>query len=448
MKRLGTGTSLDRCPYRSHEVDPKDNGTDLALFRAEVLAERQAQWLGTVLLAPRPSTRLWTLFAALAAAAVLVLLWLGDFTRTARVGGVLMPAEGMVRVFAPRPGVVTALHAGEGAEVRKGEPLLTLSAELRSTALGATQAEIVRRLGERRRNLIEERRRQEALLAQQEKAIGERLNTLRAEDAQLGREIGLLDSRVAIAARVEGLNRKLAGQGFISELRLQQVESETLEQRARTGALQRGRVVLQRERLALEGELRDLPLKSRKEVAALERDISALEQELAAAESQREIVVPAPHDGTVTAVLAELGGQASVTAPLLSIVPARAKLEAHLYGPSRAVGFVQAGQNVQVRYQAYPYQKFGQYPGTVASVSRSTVAPGELPPQFAGLAGAAAEPLYRITVQLAKQTVTAYGRAMPLQPGMHLEADIALERRRLIEWVFDPLYTLTGKWQR
>ena len=130
-------------------------------------------------------------------------------------------------------------------------------------------------------------------------------------------------------------------------------------------------------------------------------------------------------------------------------MPAGATLEAHLYSPSRAVGFLRPGQHVLLRYEAYPYQKFGHYEGVVASISRSAVNPGELPPQVVavgGMTGSATEPVYLITVQLARQTVTAYGRQVDLQPGMRLEADIALETRRLYEWVLDPLYTVTGKW--
>ena len=100
--------------------------------------------------------------------------------------------------------------------------------------------------------------------------------------------------------------------------------------------------------------------------------------------------------------------------------------------------------------QAYPYQKFGSYEGRVASVSRSALAPAELPQQLTGLTGLydGNAPIYRITVALARQDVTAYGKPVPLHPGMQLEADVLVETRRLIEWVFDPLYTLTGRWQR
>jgi len=426
------------------------------LFRSEVLAERQTQYLGTVLLAPRLSDHLFALAAVLATAAVLGLLFYGEFTRKARINGWLVPEKGLVRVFAPQPGVVTGLFLKEGEQVHKGQRLLALSAELQSSTLGATQAEVARRLAERREALREERRQRERLLAQQQRAYAYRVEAIRTEQTQIESEIALVKSRVGLAQRNAAMNRELRDQGFISEQLRQTAEGDKLEQEARLGALQRQRTALMRDQAALEGELRDLPLKTAAEVAIVDRNIAAVDQELAEAEARREIVVPAPQDGTVTAILAELGGHANVASPLLSIVPTGTSLEAHLYGPSRAVGFVHQGQRVLLRYQAYPYQKFGHYEGTVTSVSRSAVSPGELPPQLASIAGvtgvtgaaggAPAEPVYRITVALARQTVTAYGQPVVLQPGMQLEADVALESRRLYEWVLEPLYTITGKW--
>jgi membrane fusion protein len=127
-------------------------------------------------------------------------------------------------------------------------------------------------------------------------------------------------------------------------------------------------------------------------------------------------------------------------------VPSGATLEAHLYAPSRSVGFVRAGQQVLLRYRAYPYQKFGHHRGVISSVSRTAIDPSELPAGFAA-AGAPAEPLYRITVRLERQFVSAYGEDVRLQPGMQLDADVVLERRRLYEWVLDPIYALTGTWK-
>lgn len=419
-----------------------------SLFRQEVLAERQTQWLGTVLLAPQLSHRLFTAFAVLATAAILGLLFFADYTRKARISGWLVPQRGLVRVFAPQAGVVTELYVKEGMEVRKGDRLLMLSTELQSAALGATQTEIARRLAARRDSLAEERRQHEWLTAQQQRALSDRLAVLRSEQAQLEREVATQEARLRLAEKFEIRQRELRRRGFIPEQKLQEAEGETLDQASKLRALERSRMTTQRDRLTLESELDDLPLKSRAEIANIERNIAAVEQELAEAEARREIVVLAPEEGMVTAIQAERGGRANSTVPLLSIVPVGAQLEAHLFSPSRAIGFLRPGQRVLLRYQAYPYQKFGHYEGVVANLSRSAVNPGELPAQLAGLTSlfGANEPVYRITVSLASQTVTAYGQPVPLQPGMLLEADVVIENRKLIEWVLDPLFTLTGKW--
>ena len=111
---------------------------------------------------------------------------------------------------------------------------------------------------------------------------------------------------------------------------------------------------------------------------------------------------------------------------------------------------VRPGQRVLLRYDAYPYQKFGHYEGTVTSVSRATVSPGELAglpaaTEAGGLAADAGEPVYRVTVALDRQTANAYGAPAALQPGMTVQADVLIESRRVWEWVLDPLYALTGR---
>jgi membrane fusion protein len=128
-------------------------------------------------------------------------------------------------------------------------------------------------------------------------------------------------------------------------------------------------------------------------------------------------------------------------------VPSGAVLQAQLFSPSRAIGFLKEGQRVLLRYEAFPYQKFGFHEGVVVSVSRSAMSPAEMTQQLAGLTAlyGTNEPVYRINVELAQQTVTAYGNSVPLQPGMKLEADVLLESRRLVEWMLEPLFSVSGK---
>lgn len=118
--------------------DRRGEEAEQPLFRSEVMAARQSQWLGNVLLEPRISQTFAAGFAVLAAAAIIALFFFGTFTRKAKIEGVLVPEQGLVRIYAPRPGVVTGIHVQEGVSVRKGQPLITLSGETQSEALGAT----------------------------------------------------------------------------------------------------------------------------------------------------------------------------------------------------------------------------------------------------------------------------------------------------------------------
>jgi membrane fusion protein len=94
---------------------------------------------------------------------------------------------------------------------------------------------------------------------------------------------------------------------------------------------------------------------------------------------------------------------------------------------------------VVLRYQAYPYQKFGQHYGRVADISRSALNSADV---IALTGNQSRQPLYRVTVNLDQQAISAYGKSQPLKTGMALNADILMDRRSLIEWAFEPIYGL------
>jgi membrane fusion protein len=150
----------------------------------------------------------------------------------------------------------------------------------------------------------------------------------------------------------------------------------------------------------------------------------------------------APVNGLVSAQLVQQGQSVQPGQVVLTILPANSPLQAHLLVPSRAIGFVDHGDAVQVRYQAFPYQKFGHYQGKVLRVSRTALGNAEL--NSLGVAQPQ-EPMYRVVVELDQQFVKAYGKAEALRPGLLLEADILGDQRKLWEWLLEPLYSVSGK---
>jgi membrane fusion protein len=426
------------------------------LFRPEVLAAKRGEWLGSVILVRPVSFALVTAFAVLCAGAILAFLFFGVYTKRTQVAGLLVPDRGLIKVMAQQPGVVVESRVKEGQSVKEGDVLYVLSSErlTDNTALSGdgsrigvgTNAVILKTVRARQESLKDEHTVQARLTAQQHEQIARRILDLRAEVAQIDKEITTQAERVASARSLYQRYRILAGRHFLSELALQQKQDELLDQQGRHQALQRNRLALFRELTSAQSELAQLPGQSELKQAQIARMNSELEQTGVAAEAQRRILVTAPQDGTVTAILAE-PGQTVDNHPLLTLLPANSRLEAQLYVPSRAAGFIEPGQKVLIRYAAYPYQKFGQYEGTVVDVSRTALSPQEIPAQLASSATppGGGEGLYRIEVTLAAQTATAYGKPQPLAAGMALEADVLQDTRSLIEWVLEPLYSLKGK---
>jgi membrane fusion protein len=169
--------------------------------------------------------------------------------------------------------------------------------------------------------------------------------------------------------------------------------------------------------------------------------LATLEQESIESASSREVAILAPADGVVSVQMAKRGESVQAGQPILSVLQANSRLEAELAVPSSAIGFVSPGDRVRLRYEAYPFQKFGQYLGTIRRVGRSpTVSAGVV----AAAGSARADTVYKVVVELDSQYVTAYGKHERLMPGMSLQADILGERRNLIDWIFEPLYSLRG----
>lgn len=421
----------------------RDDAT--SLFRPEALAEQQDRWLGSVLLVPRLSHSVLTMFAVLIVLGVVVLIALGEYTRKVRLSGWLSPQQGLLQVVAPQKGVLAQVLVKEGQQVTRGDVLAVLSGEQRS-GNGETRQEVLRALQARRDSLLAERESHRALFARQAESQKARLAVIEAEALSLDAEFALQRERVALAETSAVRLRTLRDRGLSTLNDLQRAEEAAFDQALSLQVLERTRATVNRTRVELETEIAERPLREKLQLAENDRAIAQIEQELAEAEAARETVVTATRPGTITALRATAGDAVEGSAALMTLIPAGTVLQAQIYGQSRDIGFVEPGQNVLIRYDAYPHQKFGQYRGVVRDVSRATVGAGELAEASGLLAtlGSAGQPVYRITVDLDAQNATAYGRAVSLQPGMTLQADIQIETRRLWQWVLDPLYSLRG----
>jgi len=413
------------------------------LFRRAALDGQQDAKLGTIVLIRPLSQQLLVIGAALTALALIAFIIGASYTRRTTVPGQLVPDAGVLRVHAQQPGILLHKRVREGEKVRRGQILFELSGERYGNTTGNTQASISHQVALREASLRAELDKTRKLQENEREALLLRDDGLVRELAQVEAQLEGQAARLALTEAALARAQELLSQQFISREQLQTRQAEVLDQRYRHQALERDLISLQRERTTVQRDLASLPLRSENQAAQIERMISLAGQELTESEAKRTMLVTAPDDGTVSAILAEPGQAVDPARPLLALIPDGSRIHAELYVPSRAIGFIHQGSPVLLRYHAYPFQKFGHGRGRVSSFSRIALAPSELN-ATPGLASAS-EPLYRITVELTNQSVIAYGKSEALQVGMQVDADIMHERRRLYEWVLEPLFSLTGK---
>ncbi|HEM7894647.1 HlyD family secretion protein [Burkholderia cepacia] len=421
---------------------------EFGLFRSEAAQARRMRVLGDIVLVHPLSMTLLTVVAMVMATCVVLFFAFGTYTRRTTVSGVVMPDAGLVKVYALQPGIVVERDVKEGQRVTRGQTLYTVSTDLQSAAQGATQAALIAQARQRKASLLAEMDKTRSLQQDERDTLRAKIGNLKGTLAQIDDQLAAQRLRTSIAADGATRYRGLLAQDYISKDQAQQREADLLDQQSKLNGLLRDRASTLQSITEASNELSGLGFKQQNQLAQIDRNVIDVDQNLIESEAKRRIVVTAPEAGIVTAAIADVGQSVDTSRPLASVVPGGARWQAHLFVPSTAIGFVRVGEPVLVRYQAFPYQKFGQYGATVVSIARTALSAAEL----ANDGGPAATPgegrdatFYRVIVALDAQHVTAYGAQQPLQAGMTLQADILQERRRLYEWVLEPLYSLTGK---
>jgi membrane fusion protein len=412
------------------------------LFRAQVRAHAESAWLGRIVLIRPLSFTFLTACALGIGMALATFLTLGEYTRKARVEGVLAPELGVVKIVAQQAGIVESVRVAEGDEVERDATLVRLGDGREGAGREEIGGAVAARLAERQAAIARQRAATESAARTEGAALARRGEGLARELGQLEREIASQAARNEISERGAERARRLEDIGFMSRAASDRERDAAIEQRSRVESLERTRLALTRDLDAARFDEDAARERSRAQLAAIDMQRASVDQERLERELQYRPALVAPAAGTVATVLVEPGQMVLPGTTLATIIPRGSRLEAHLFSPSRSIGFVRPGQDVLLRYVAYPHQKFGTYRARVVAISRNPLPASELgfvPPD------GSREPLYRIKAVLDSQAVLAYGHAQPLKAGMQVEADVLLDRRRLVEWIFEPLLSLAGR---
>lgn len=410
------------------------------LFRQEAIDALREKFLGEATIArPMPFWVLTLLGLVVAGMVIAVAVW-GQYTRRERTEGFLQLDVGAAKVSFTDSGRVAELFVKEGQEVKAGVPMARISLERATSASASTGSVVSGELTQRRGSLEKEQGQMRELAEQQLQQVRKKALDLQNEITQIGTDIRLQTQRLT-SAKAEALRwAQLAEKKFASDVAARQKQDEATDQEIRLQALKRQKSTLERDLATTKLEEPSVALRARAQQEQVTRQISELQQTMVQEEAKRETIIKAPITGVVTNITVSTGQSVAADAAFATILPTGSKLQVELLVPTRAIGFVTKGKEVSIRYEAFPYERFGQYRGVIADVSQTVWSPGD---KIGPLT--VREPAYRITAKIDRQTVEAMGQEIPLRSGMLVNADILLEKKSLLEWVFEPVLQLRGR---
>jgi membrane fusion protein len=414
---------------------------ELKLFRQKALDEQRDKLHGAVIVLPRLSHS-WICGSIVFWLTVGVyLLTTLNYARKETVSGWLEPVDGVVRIYAVNEGKVARLLVDEGSHVIEGQPLAVINGDrvltdgqhLETLLLGQYEEQklTLERQLERTEGIA--RRRSEDI-AQQIAAAENELNWIESQLVTVKDRRGLLGKRIA-------MHKRLATDGHISQLELDALRDQSLrlDSEIQMTSMSRVQHIDTIQQLVVKQAL--LPESSAEQLDNIRFRLIDISREIARLRGNRSYVLKASRGGVISNLQVQEGQWVRFNLPLMSIVPSDKNLVARLFVPVRAAGFVSLGQEIRIRYDAYPYQKFGSYVGTVIGMSESVILPDEIFPAPV----IAREPVYKISAQLKSGVVNAYGVNIALKPGMTLSADIKLGDRTILQWLLDPIFSLRGR---
>nr|WP_178089578.1 HlyD family efflux transporter periplasmic adaptor subunit [Rheinheimera lutimaris] len=410
------------------------------MFRVNAVKQQSARLDGDVIIAQPVSSSLLTIVLLCVIIAIVTFLSLTSFNRKETVSGYLKPDIGLAKVVSSRTGVIQQVYVDDGQQVQAGDRLALVTIPEHLSAGDSLTGTLFQGLVQQT-ELVNLRKQQVInQFVQQDAEFTTRLTLSRNLLNDIAAQQQLLQQRLQLNQQRYQNYRDLNNRGAISTNELQQQHELVLNIQQQLAELNASEQSQKAQIEQLSGQLHRLPGEQQQQLAVLDSDISRLKQQQTELNARGELLITAPIAGRVTNLVAEIGNNVQMGLPLLTIMPDNAELQAVLLVPTRAYGFVMPGQQTRLRFDAFPYQRFGLYEGEVIKTAQAIVLPNEV-----DMPVAVQEPVYRVEVALASQHIRAYGNTVPLQSGMLLSADIVLEQRSLLAWLFEPVLSLKGR---
>ncbi|GJD79478.1 HlyD family secretion protein [Methylobacterium gregans] len=377
-------------------------------------------------------------------------LFLGRFARSESVRGYVSAASGLTRLDARAAGIVQGIDVRQGDRVTRGQRLMQIQVRDQTTGGVSTVTANLRSLRERKANLQRDR---ERLIAFLDATKGDRsetesnvANVTRAFDEQERALKEGLRQQEEMVARVQSY----MNQGYATRESLNSQRRIALDYARQIAELRARRAELKQSTAERLTGQRTTATEKAAQLAATENELSTIEAQLTGYSALERLDIVSPVDGQVAGLFVEPGASVSADQVLAIVGDSSAEPVIVLEVPARAIGLAKVGQDVVIKYDAFPFKTFGIAHGTITQIAGTPLRAPAVAMADAGEAvfdptSLTRQSTYRIDVRPDSRTIRAYGVDEPIRIGSTLSADIVVEKRRLIDWMLDPIRAMRGR---
>lgn len=236
---------------------------------------------------------------------------------------------------------------------------------------------------------------------------------------------------------------KLQSKGYVSKEKIDSITNDLLKYRREIEDLNLLKIIKNNEildNLRLVSEIEaDFDVK----YVDINTSILDIENSIKLIQSKSEKSIVSNVDGKVITLLKKKGEYIKSDEVIMTILPHYSVLEAKLLVPSKSIGLIKNGHDVKIKFDAFPFQRFGIHHGTVTDIGKSILLPTDINNNPVNMK----ESFYQVTVNLPHQSIFAYGEEYMLEPGMTFNAEVVLERITILDRVLDPIRALRGNFE-
>ncbi|MDM6997836.1 HlyD family secretion protein [Klebsiella michiganensis] len=415
------------------------------IYRKEAIEYKKNHWKGKALLLAGIPAWLVTLLASLFLIALVLSLIFCTFTQRIDVRGEVITLPHSVNVFAPQQGFVVNQHVKVGDIVNKGQPLYELDVS-RNTINGNVSAAQIEVINEKIANA-------EDIIS---KLTHNKAETLTALDKQIKTtSASLAETNRMLATTQVGLNKmhtnlssydKYLKDGLITKDQYNYQHSLYFQQQSAYQSLVTQKMQLESQLTQTNSDKITKAADFDNQISSQHNQINDYKNQLVESNANGNLIIKATTNGKIESLAVTKGQMVENGSSLAQIKPT-GDIEYYLilWLPNNTIPYVKPGDTINIRYDAFPADKFGQFPGKVISISSVPASRQEMA-EYTNVNNGTSQQelaLYTAIIKIKDKTFNYNGKTLTLSNGLKAQAVVFLEERPLYMWMFTPFYKMT-----